>query len=98
MNYNINSEDNQYPDPDKIPHLLIYLLLEYLLQQAKEAGLDINEDLRAKIKNANADDVLFAIKSLKRKNQKEQVNYPNRYFETVLKDRQSKRFPGNMAA
>jgi hypothetical protein len=72
--------------------------LDDLLQQAKEAGLDINEDLITKIKNANPDDVLFAINSLARKSQKEQVNYPNLYFEKVLKDRQSKRFPGNMAA
>jgi hypothetical protein len=68
------------------------------LHQAKEAGLDINEDLITTIKNAHPDDVLFAIKSLKRKSQKEPVNYPNLYFEKVLEDRQSKRFPGNMAA
>ncbi|NET70612.1 MAG: hypothetical protein F6K62_06430 [Sphaerospermopsis sp. SIO1G2] len=72
--------------------------LTNLLQQAREAGLDINEDLRTEIKNAHPDDVLFAIKSLKGKIQKEPVNYPNLYFEKVLKDRQSKRFPGNFAA
>jgi hypothetical protein len=99
MNYNINSENNQYPDPD-IERLrsLIDLCSAYLLHQAKETGLDINGDLKTTIKNANPHDVLFTIERLKRKSQKEQVNYPNLYFEKVLKDRQSKRFPGNFAA